>query len=78
MTDHPAPMALGLCFVEPWAAACLGPHAGSQLEMNSQATNSGFSLACREKCLHNLGYIDIFRDVKQTEDEAALQLLPQV
>ncbi|WIA22822.1 hypothetical protein OEZ86_009772 [Tetradesmus obliquus] len=32
----------------------------------------------REQCLHNAGFVDIFKAVKQTEDEAALQLLPQV
>eukprot|EP00878_Enallax_costatus_P026369 GHUV01028300.1.p1 GENE.GHUV01028300.1~~GHUV01028300.1.p1 ORF type:complete len:182 (+),score=44.11 GHUV01028300.1:1312-1857(+) len=33
---------------------------------------------CREKCLHNLGYTDIFSEVKQTENKTALKLLPQV
>eukprot|EP00878_Enallax_costatus_P017231 GHUV01018092.1.p1 GENE.GHUV01018092.1~~GHUV01018092.1.p1 ORF type:complete len:208 (+),score=31.45 GHUV01018092.1:606-1229(+) len=32
----------------------------------------------REKCLHNLGYTDIFSEVKQTENKTALKLLPQV
>jgi hypothetical protein len=35
-------------------------------------------VVCREQCLHNAGFTDIFKAVKQTEDEAALQLLPQV
>jgi hypothetical protein len=34
-------------------------------------------LSCREQCLHNAGFQDIFKAVKQTEDDAALQLLPQ-
>jgi hypothetical protein len=33
---------------------------------------------CREDVLHGLGYVDIFKACKDTENAAALQLLPQV
>ncbi|KAF6265469.1 hypothetical protein COO60DRAFT_1697762 [Scenedesmus sp. NREL 46B-D3] len=32
----------------------------------------------REQCLHNAGFQDVFKGVKQTEDKAALQLLPHL
>jgi hypothetical protein len=43
-------------------------------------TASAAAVGCgfRQQCLHNAGFVDIFKAVKQTEDEAALQLLPQV
>lgn len=42
---------------------------------------AAYLLTCydsREDCLHALGYTDIFKAVKDTENTAALELLPKV
>lgn len=33
---------------------------------------------CREECLHNEGFEDVFRQVKDEENNKALLLLPDV
>lgn len=60
--------------------ACVPASTTNQMEPSSADSAAGVCACvnCREQCLHNAGFVDIFKAVKQTEDEAALQLLPQV